>query len=633
MQQIITFQSLYNAYRECRRHKRHTANAQRYEMALLDNLLETLGSLHNRSYSPTRSIRFIAQKPKAREIHAADFSDRVVHHWLVPRLEVLFEPVFIHDVYSNRKGKGTHKAVDRLQSFMHSYVDSTKLLASTPSQREGVVKATICRSDKERHPTSCCINGALSYDAIAYTTYFSLFRQPPKGRGLNVPLLPHHLLSGRHVGLFGKSSRRIKQSGYYLQLDIKNFFNEIDRSILFKQIQHRLRKSIKQEKITPKAADTLRWLCHALLKHDTTANAHYRGDPALLNTVPAYKQLGYKGVTKGLPIGNLTSQFFANVYLNPLDQIIKHQLKCRHYLRYVDDFILLADSPVTLYRWREAIQLFLTQALQLELKEISEPKPIKSGVDFLGYITYPHYRLVRRRVVGSLYGKLQHFQRQLVRGSIRQGYWLQLKPSVVAKLRATLASYWGHFSHANSFSLRQRIVRQFPWLTLLFEVDSLYQPRRQMGNALQPCWEPKATQLTGYKSQIVFFQKRYASASLTVQRGTEQDLFPVGLVKKHRARLKLHVQFSAVYSNTGRATSVAPINSNSKKGGLIKQSGSGKESPDNPTSKKHKKTKQPDLKPFVTQLHIREQGYYKGGLKRRHIHRLHIQPGIELCPH
>jgi|GEM_PF-2144006 len=148
----IQFKELYKAYRDCRKRKRKTVNAQRYEMHLLDNLFETQASLNSRKYQPARCIRFIATKPKAREIHAADFSDRVVHHWLVPRLEKVFEPVFIHDVYSNRVGKGAHKAVDRLQRFMHS----------------------------------------------------------------------------------------VGNQGWYLQLDMANFFNSIDRPILFKLLQQRL---------------------------------------------------------------------------------------------------------------------------------------------------------------------------------------------------------------------------------------------------------------------------------------------------------------------------------------------------------------------------------------------------------
>jgi hypothetical protein len=83
----------------CRRRKRGTANAQRYEQRLLDHLVDTTQALQNRTYAPSRSLCFVARQPKAREIHAADFSDRVVHHVLVPRLEALFEPIFIRRAF------------------------------------------------------------------------------------------------------------------------------------------------------------------------------------------------------------------------------------------------------------------------------------------------------------------------------------------------------------------------------------------------------------------------------------------------------------------------------------------------------------------------------------------------------
>jgi hypothetical protein len=86
--------------------------------------VDTTRSLQDRSYAPSRSLCFVARQPKAREIHAADFLDRVVHHVLVPRLEALFEPVFIHDLYSNRVGKGTHAAVERLGGFMRAVSDN-----------------------------------------------------------------------------------------------------------------------------------------------------------------------------------------------------------------------------------------------------------------------------------------------------------------------------------------------------------------------------------------------------------------------------------------------------------------------------------------------------------------------------
>ena len=105
------------AYRACRRHKRGARDTQRYELRLLDHLIETQEALVARRWSPAHSVAFVTLRPKAREIHAAPFADRVVHHGLVPRLEALYEPRFIHDSYANRRGKGTHAAVDRLQQF------------------------------------------------------------------------------------------------------------------------------------------------------------------------------------------------------------------------------------------------------------------------------------------------------------------------------------------------------------------------------------------------------------------------------------------------------------------------------------------------------------------------------------
>lgn len=519
---VINYRGLYNAYRDCRCGKRHTANAQRYDMALLDNLQQTLITLQQRSYSPTRSIRFIAKKPKMREIHAADFSDRVVHHWLVPRLEKIINPIFIHDLYSNRKTKGTHKAIQRLQGFMHSYQTRAALSALD------VAKVTSDNINKTK------VN-----------------------------------------------------KGYYLQLDIANFFNCIDKPVLFQLLQAHIKKAFRRRKITGEEAQTLRWLCHVLLKHDSAANAQYRGDRALLNNLPAHKQLATASKqNKGLPIGNLTSQFFANVYLNPLDQYIKHQLKCQHYIRYVDDFILLAQSQQTLLQWRTQIQHFLHTQLQLDLKEIASPKPIKSGANFLGYIIYPHYKLVRRRVIGNLHSKLKHFQRQLIHGDSAQGYTLLLKPSIIQGLQATLASYWGHFKHANSYRLWQGLLFRFPWLALVFDATALL-ANKTMGNvaavSIIPSWQPKPAQILGYKSQIHFFQQLFPCANLVVQRGTELDKFDSIEAAKN---ISLNLGNNDGYYH---------------------------------------------IKSFVRYLSVKENGYLKGGLKRRCIHYLTIQPGVELC--
>jgi len=488
-QETITFKDLYQAYKDCRKHKRGTANAQRYEMHLLDNLFQTRAALQARDYSPSHSIHFVVKKPKAREIYAANFRDRVVHHWLVKKLEKLFEPIFIYDVYSNRNGKGTHKAVARVQSFIHA--------------------------------------------------------------------------NGSNAG--------------YLQLDIANFFNSIDCPILFRLIQQRLSKAIKQEKISINEADTLRWLCHVLLKHDTTHHAHYRGDPALLNTVPQHKRLATGGTNKGLPIGNLTSQFFANIYMNPLDQYIKHQLKCRHYVRYVDDFILLSNNPDQLIEWNQQIIHFLHKQLLLKLRESVKPQLATQGIDFLGYIIHPHHKLVRRRVVGNLREKLSAFQRKLLQGQRKYGYYITFNKKLIESLQATLSSYWGHFHHANSYRLRQGIIKEFPWLYLLIE------PLFEFRQKIRLCWQPHISNIIGYKSQVGYFQKIYPNAAIHIQRGTEIDVF----IPTKSEQDNLHCAAN---------NQVDPS--------MIKYQ--------------------------VQSVIVREFGYLKGGLKCRRIYRLFMQSGVEI---
>lgn len=116
--QVVDFKALYHAWFACQRGKAGKTAAQKYEMSLLDHIFDTLTDLQKAKYQVTSSYSFVTTQPKFREIHAAAFSDRVVHHFLVPRLEVLWEPWFIHDVYSNRKNKGTHKAVMRGREYM-----------------------------------------------------------------------------------------------------------------------------------------------------------------------------------------------------------------------------------------------------------------------------------------------------------------------------------------------------------------------------------------------------------------------------------------------------------------------------------------------------------------------------------
>ena len=414
---VFGFAPLYQAWQACRRGKRGTRKAQRYEINLLDRLVDTREALQTHAWHPSRTTRFVTLHPKPREILAADFGDRVVHHLLVPWFERLFERVFIHDSYANRKGKGTHAAVQRLQAFARS--------------------------------------------------------QP---------------------------------AGHYLQLDIGNFFNSIDRRTLYGLLQARVQRDVRD---TPADARHMLWLARVLLTGNPAHGALYKGRPQDLARVPAHKQLGNAPEGKGLPIGNLTSQFFANVYLNELDQFIKHTLKCRHYLRYVDDFVLLHQNPEQLRQWRSAIEGFLRQRLGLVLRDAGRLAPVGNGIDFLGYIVRPHYLLVRQRVLTHLAEKLADHERCVRRadGSLR------CPPAQADALQAMLASYFGHMAHARSRNAQAQVLARHPWLAHWITPVGEAQVRR----ADRPASPGTLA------SQWRWLERRYPGHALLVQVGNQWE--------------------------------------------------------------------------------------------------------------
>lgn len=376
---LFSLENLYRQYIACRRNKRNTINALRFEARYELNLLALRDELVDRSYQPGRSVCFFVERPKLREVFAADFRDRVVHHVLVDHLEKTWEPIFIHDSYACRRDKGVHAAVARLQKFM----------------RQITANAT--------------------------------------------------------------------RPAWALQLDIRNYFMSIDRRLLLEMLEARLRSCDPQD-------EEARWLCAVLLSHDCTANPVLKGDPRLVDRLPKHKTLFYAPPDKGLPIGNLNSQFFANVYLNALDQFVKHELKCRHYLRYCDDCVLLGKDPQQLIAWRDRIAQFLEDRLQLQLNARQWLRPVSDGVDFLGYIVRPHHLLVRRRVVGHWRERLQRFKSALVEhGAGLTTY--RYDEGALSALQSTLASYLGHVQHAASYRLIVRILTEHPWLETFFDID------------------------------------------------------------------------------------------------------------------------------------------------------------------
>ena len=351
MNDIFSFANIYKCYLQCRRNKRSTINALRFEMAAEENITKLERELKYKTYRPSRSILFAARKPKLREIFAADFRDRVVHHILVDYLERIWEKIFIYDSYACREDKGTHMAVKRLQSFIR------------------------------------------------------------------------------------KSTKNGKVRIYYLQLDIKDFFTSIDKRILF---------SIIKRKISD---PNVLWLAETIIFWDCTKSYILKDSTGIIDEVPYNKSLFGKDNLRGLPIGNLTSQFFANIYMNELDQFCKHTLKTKYYVRYVDDFIILDPDKEKLLKMQTEIETFLKDKLILKLHPIRRKLlPVSNGIDFLGYIIRRKYILVRNRVINNLMAKY----RQFVKSGKQQ----------TKEFNDSLASYLGHFRWANTYRLMESLKQK-----------------------------------------------------------------------------------------------------------------------------------------------------------------------------
>lgn len=288
-----------------------------------------------------------------------------------------------------------------------------------------------------------------------------------------------------------------KKRAYFMQLDVKNFFMSIDREILWKFLEKGLKKQLGIRKNAEKSqqmtifdldSDEKMWnfkkiskVLHTLLFHEPTKDYINKSTKREWSWVPPEKSLFNAETGKGLPIGNLTSQFFANVYLNALDQFIKHVLKIKYYVRYVDDFVIMHEDKEQLRTWLAAIKEFLSEELGLRLKNEVKVAPLGNGINFLGYVQHIFYRLVRRRVVDNFRNKLRWWEKvflsppilgnleclEILR-SLRSGDRTDI--GAIEKLRSVLVSYLAYSSKANSFRIVQKTLSPHKWLKQFFKL-------------------------------------------------------------------------------------------------------------------------------------------------------------------
>jgi hypothetical protein len=152
----------------------------------------------------------------------------------------------------------------------------------------------------------------------------------------------------------------------------------------------------------------------------------------------------------GMPIGNLVSQLFANLYMNELDQYAKHDMKLRHYIRYMDDVIILHENKNELHRILEEIELFLSYELKLHLNNKTSIRPTKDGIEYVGYRIWSTHRRLSKKTVKKMKMRLKYLKKSFARGEVNAD-----------EVRSTVASYLGLMKHANCYNLRKKTFKEF----------------------------------------------------------------------------------------------------------------------------------------------------------------------------
>ncbi len=367
------FEDLLQAYYDARRNKRNTCNQLKFELQMEDKIYGLFQHLRDRTYKVGRSVAFIIEEPVKREVFAASFADRVIHHLFYNYTNEIFERSFIADCYSCRKGRGTSYGVERL----------------------------------DHHIRSCSDN---------YT-----------------------------------------RDAYVLKLDLSGYFMSIDREKLFEMVAGTLlkyapRRNSRGQRFSEAIDyDLLLYLTREIIYHDPLKDCFIRGDMSEWNGLPPDKSLFTSPEGCGLPIGNLTSQLFSNVYLNDFDHFVKRTLGVEHYGRYVDDFFIIHPSKQFLVDAIEKIRTYLADNLGIRV----HPRKVylqhvRRGVTFLGKVVKPHRIYVARRTVNN-------FKSALAKGD---GYFSR-RPE---ELRSVVNSYLGLTYHYKTFNVRRSILDANQWI-------------------------------------------------------------------------------------------------------------------------------------------------------------------------
>lgn len=235
---------------------------------------------------------------------------------------------------------------------------------------------------------------------------------------------------GTHRAL-DRCQRLSRRFRFVLQCDVRQFFPAIDHQIL--------KNAIEQKVFDRRVRDLISIILGVGedILTEQYEMRYFAGDDLFAAMRP-----------RGLPIGNLTSQFWANVYLNSFDHFVKRELRAPGYLRYVDDFMMFSNSKKELWDWLVLVKKRLAK-LRLIIHDGSHPRPVTEGISFLGFRVFPKYRRLKRR-------KGVHFQRKLARLQEEVDAGMLEK----TKLKASIQGWINHVRYANTVGLRKSILNR-----------------------------------------------------------------------------------------------------------------------------------------------------------------------------
>ncbi len=312
-----------------------------------------------------------------------------------------------------KKGKTKRRYIKRFKKNLNQNLIKLRNELLDQTYKPCPLKSFILRDPKTRKISKSAFRDRVVHHAICN------FIEPLFDKTFIYDCCANRIGKGTHKALerFDLFSRKVSRNNtkacYVLKADIRHYFEEVNHDVLMNIIS----KKVSDERVI--------WLISKILEN------------------------GFKD--KGMPLGNLTSQFFANVYLNELDQFVKHKLRAKYYIRYVDDFVFLHESKEQLEVWKKEINEFLQQNLKIELhKNKSQVIKLSKGIKFLGFRVFSSHRLLRKSNMNKFEREFNHLKILFDEGLITR-----------EKVLESLEGWLAYCSHANTYKYKKHLIRLF----------------------------------------------------------------------------------------------------------------------------------------------------------------------------